>query len=440
MPQPVDLGYAATLEPKLAVDYFRSKGYVISWNWQETKAATHAQAFTVAKAVRMDVLTSINSEVDRALSDGTTEREFIKTLTPRLQAQGWWGKQMIVDSAGGIEEVQLGSPARLATIYRTNLATSYQAGRYQQQLGSTETHPYWQYIAIMDGNTRKSHAAMHGRVFRFDDPIWDTLYPPNDWGCRCRVRALTAEQVKRMGLTVESSVGAITTQTVESGVDKRTGEVYESDVTTFTRGKQRMTTGAGWANNAGQLAMGADVNMARKLVELQNRQLRQQVIQSLNNAPARQDAFSQWVGKVLTTRSPGSSVQPLGFMAEDIATAVEARTGKPAARLLAISETELVQADNVKRQKKGLSLTLAEYQTLPRVVANPSAVLWDTQTQRLMYISGEADSTLKTVVNAPWQTGRIDTLDVVVTPQRVPLSALKKGMDSGQYELLQGAL
>ncbi|HIE3655319.1 TPA: phage minor head protein [Yersinia enterocolitica] len=440
MPQPVDLGYAATLEPKLAVDYFRSKGYVISWNWQETKAATHAQAFTVAKAVRMDVLTSIQSEVDRAASEGTTEREFIKTLTPRLQAQGWWGKQMIVDSAGGIEEVQLGSPARLATIYRTNLATSYQAGRYQQQLGSTETHPYWQYIAIMDGNTRKSHAAMHGRVFRFDDPIWDTLYPPNDWGCRCRVRALTAEQVKRMGLTVESSVGAITTQTVESGVDKRTGEVYESDVTTFTRGKQRMTTGAGWANNAGQLAMGADVNMARKLVELQNRQLRQQVIQSLNNAPARQDAFSQWVGKVLTTRSPGSSVQPLGFMAEDIATAVEARTGKPAARLLAISEKELVQADRVKRKKKGLSLTLAEYQALPRVVANPSAVLWDTQTQRLMYISGEAGNTLKTVVNAPWQIGRVDTLDVVVTPQRVPLSALKKGMDSGQYELLQGAL
>ncbi|WP_145538208.1 phage minor head protein [Yersinia alsatica] len=440
MPQPVDLGYAATLEPKLAVDYFRSKGYVISWNWQETKAATHARAFTVAKAVRMDVLTSIQSEVDRAASEGTTEREFIKTLTPRLQAQGWWGKQMIVDSAGGIEEVQLGSPARLATIYRTNLATSYQAGRYQQQLGSAETHPYWQYIAIMDGNTRKSHAAMHGRVFRFDDPIWDTLYPPNDWGCRCRVRVLTAEQVKRMGLKVESSVGAITTQTVESGVDKRTGEVYESDVTTFTRGKQRMTTGTGWANNAGQLAMGSDVNMARKLVELQNRELRQQVIQSLNDAPARQAAFSQWVGNVLTTRSTGNSVQPLGFMAEELATAVEARTGKPAARLLALSEKELVQAGRVKRQKKGLSLTLAEYQALPRIVANPSAVLWDTQTQRLMYISGDAGSTLKTVVNAPWQSGRVDTLDVVVTPQRVPLSALKKGMDSGQYELLQGAL
>ncbi|MFB9086086.1 phage minor head protein [Erwinia tracheiphila] len=62
-----------------------------------------------------------------------------------------------------------------------------------------KTHPYWQYLAILDGNTRKSHAAMHGRVFRFDDPIWDTFYPPNDWGCRCRVRTLTAAQVKTYG-------------------------------------------------------------------------------------------------------------------------------------------------------------------------------------------------------------------------------------------------
>ncbi|ETS31955.1 phage putative head morphogenesis protein, SPP1 gp7 family [Photorhabdus khanii NC19] len=441
MPQPVDLGIAAKLEPKLAVDYFRAKGYDISWNWQETEAASHARAFTVAKAAHMDILTTIRDEVDKALSQGTTERDFIKTLKPRLQEQGWWGKQIVVDSGGNAETVQLGSPARLATIYRTNLATAYQAGRYQQQLASTDTHPYWQYIAVMDKNTRKSHAAMNGRVFRFDDPIWNTLYPPNDWGCRCRVRALTAAQVKRMGLKVESSIGAVSTQLVETGVDKRTGEVYQSEVTTYRHGQQRMTTGAGWSNNAGQLAMGSDISIARKLIALQNRELRSQVIQSLNNAPVRQQAFAQWVGQVLTQRRPGNNIQPLGFMTEDIAVAVEERTGKPAARVLAISEKDLVHADSLKHQKKGVALTMAEYQSLPKTVANPSAVLWDRQNQNVLYIRSDDNSTIKTVVNAPWSVRKQpDALDVVINTYRVPLTELKKGVAGGNYELLKGTL
>ncbi|MDC9620130.1 hypothetical protein PSI22_00430 [Xenorhabdus sp. XENO-7] len=100
MPQPIDLGYAAKLEPKLAVDYFRAKGYEITWNWQEADAAVHARAFTVAKAARLDILTTLREQVDKAQREGITERDFIHTLTPRLQEQGWWGKQVIVDSEG----------------------------------------------------------------------------------------------------------------------------------------------------------------------------------------------------------------------------------------------------------------------------------------------------------------------------------------------------
>ncbi|WP_411813578.1 phage minor head protein [Erwinia tracheiphila] len=66
---------------------------------------------------------------------------------------------------------QPGTSVHLFT--RTNLPHPNQAGRYQQQLASSETHPYWQYLAILDGNTRKSHAAMHGRCSALDDPIWD---------------------------------------------------------------------------------------------------------------------------------------------------------------------------------------------------------------------------------------------------------------------------
>ncbi|HEQ1857005.1 TPA: minor capsid protein [Providencia alcalifaciens] len=429
MPQPVDLGYAATLEPSLAVDYFRAKGYEITWNWQEANAATHAKAFTVAKAARLDILETIYAETERAKSQGITEREFKQNLTPRLQEQGWWGKQVIVDSDGGAEMVQMGSPSRLSTIYRTNVATAYQAGRYQQQLASVETHPYWQYIAILDGRTRKSHAAMHGRVFRYDDPIWDKLYPPNDWGCRCRVRALTEAQVKRMGLTVESSTGALQSQQVDSGVDKRTGEVYEAETTTFSRGGQSMTTGAGWSNNVGQAAMGADVAMAQKLVEMQNRALRQQVIQSMNNAPARQAAFAQWAGETLTQQNAPQTTQSLGFVSDTVAVAVEKQSGQAVPRI--------VTADNQTLQS---GLTLMEYQTLPQLLGQPAAVLLDTKLQQLVYVGATGRELGRTVMRLPLGTQKSALVSQAVQAESMPLSTLQAGLTSGRYTLLEGKL
>ena len=105
-----DLLYAFTLTPKDAVKFFQDKGYVIGWNWQEVAAEVHAQAFTVAKAARLDILEAIWTEVDKAIVTGTTSEEFVKTLTPRLQKLGWWGKQIIVDSKGAAEVVQNGQP------------------------------------------------------------------------------------------------------------------------------------------------------------------------------------------------------------------------------------------------------------------------------------------------------------------------------------------
>jgi len=56
MAQKVDLGLAFGLPPKKAIRYFRSKGHVVSWNWNDTLGAAHAKAFTVAKVTNMEVV------------------------------------------------------------------------------------------------------------------------------------------------------------------------------------------------------------------------------------------------------------------------------------------------------------------------------------------------------------------------------------------------
>ena len=230
-PNPADLKAIFGLEPEQAIAYLKSKGYAITWNWQEMVDQAHDISFTVAKAMRLDLLSDIRGALETALQSGQTLKQFIADLQPVLESQGWWGKQVIVDSQGVGEMVQLGSPRRLKTIYQTNLQSAYMAGRKASMEETTDTHPYWMYVAILDGKTRPSHRALHGQVFRHDDPIWASIFPPNGFNCRCRVVALTESAVKRRGLRVVSSEGNMFTETVETGVNKRTGEIRTAEVT-----------------------------------------------------------------------------------------------------------------------------------------------------------------------------------------------------------------
>ncbi|ECL6957570.1 phage head morphogenesis protein [Salmonella enterica] len=437
----VDLGYAATLAPKETVAYFRAKGQHIGWNWYETAADVHARSFTVAKAARVDVLTTIQTEVERAISQGVSQQEFIDTLSPRLKKLGWWGKQVIVDSAGNAEEVQLGSPRRLALIYNVNTRVAYNVGRYAQLMNSTDTHPFWQYVAVMDSRTRPSHAALNGLVFRYDDPFWKTHYPPNGWNCRCRVRALSQERMNALGLQATQGDKYLTTKKVQSAVDKATGEMIEMDVTTFADGARVMTPDAGWSYNPGSAAFGLDQSLIRKLIEVKSPQLREMVVQEMNNSPERQLAFRIWAKNIMETRRGGNDIRTLGFMSESVADAVAERTGEPPARLLAMSEKNLLHADSDKHHDTGVALTADDLALLPSLLARAEAVLWDKVHHNLMYIVTTKDGLAKIVVNAPYGIKRQpDSLDVVINAYRVKKVALEDDIRGGKLEIIEGGL
>ncbi|WP_257835317.1 phage minor head protein [Burkholderia glumae] len=263
MPEAVDLGYCMKLPPKKAIEYLRSKGYTIFWDWEALWQDAQAKAFTVAKVTRLDILQDIRNAVETAISEGKTLRWFAKELTPILQSKGWWGKQEHVDQdTGEITEVQLGSPWRLQTIYRTNLQTAYMAGRYAGQMANVDDRPYWMYVAILDSRTRPSHRAMNGQVFRYDDPFWQSFYPPNGWGCRCRTVALSHDEIVVRGIKVESS-GNRLGKTLKL-VSEKTGEMRE--VATFravdpvTRREIVVSPDVGWSYSPGAAAWRPDLS------------------------------------------------------------------------------------------------------------------------------------------------------------------------------------
>jgi SPP1 gp7 family putative phage head morphogenesis protein len=155
----------------------------------EMTARARQMAFSVAGLGQISQLAAVKRSLDQALADG----ESFAKWKARVRAG----------------EIPLALPAsRLEVIFRTNIQSAYNRGRWQRLQQRTRTHPYWMYDAVNDSRTRPAHAAMDNTVLRHDHPWWSTHYPPNGYQCRCRVVGLTTADAERRGLTTIPTAAA----------------------------------------------------------------------------------------------------------------------------------------------------------------------------------------------------------------------------------------
>lgn len=174
-----------------AQKHFDAKALLTTHHYAELKAYEHALAFTVAKIADQDMLFEVHKAVKQAIDNGTSFADFKKTLKPYLIAKGWLG---LTDSQS--DQTYLGY--RLKTIYHTNKQTAYAAGRWQRIQRTKETLPYLQYLPSLSTDKRDSHTAYYGLVRPVDDPIWQSIFPPNGFGCKCRTKQLTKKQAEQI--------------------------------------------------------------------------------------------------------------------------------------------------------------------------------------------------------------------------------------------------
>jgi len=213
-----------SLPPAEAIEYFRQKGYLIGFNWEDVWQEEHQVAFTVAKAMQIDLLEDIRAAVDAALVEGTTLAEFRKRLKPLLVQKGWWGKAEMEDPlTGEVKLVQLGSTRRLKTIYDTNLRTAHSEGQWERIQGNKSAFPYLQYDGNNSEHPRIQHSSWDNLVLPVDDPFWQSHTPIKEWGCKCRVIQLSGRMLERRGLEVNQSPKV----PVYTYTNKRTGEVQQ---------------------------------------------------------------------------------------------------------------------------------------------------------------------------------------------------------------------
>lgn len=130
----------------------------------------------------------IDEELVIAARQGLTVDQFSKRVNGILQRFG-------VDPL---------APFRLETIFRTNNTAAYTAGRLEQieHPDVAQEFQWLQYNAVLDGATRPTHAAMNGRVYRSDSPIWKDWMPPNGFNCRCSVTPVAQKDIDDEDLVV----------------------------------------------------------------------------------------------------------------------------------------------------------------------------------------------------------------------------------------------
>lgn len=85
------------------------------------------------------------------------------------------------------------------TVVRTNYATATSAGRFREaeELRGSGIPVGFEFLAVLDSDTRPGHAALHGMRARADDPVWRTWTPPLSWNCRCVCSPLIGDDVPR---------------------------------------------------------------------------------------------------------------------------------------------------------------------------------------------------------------------------------------------------
>lgn len=197
----VPTGSAFDVAPERAIAFFKAKGLQPTFSYADMLGEAHDHAFTVAKMMDVDLLGQLRASLDSAMANGTPFREWADSITPILQASGWWGRKEVVDPmTGKVVVAQLGSPSRLETIFRTNMQSAYAAGHWQEIEAQKDIAPYLMYDAVDDFRTRPLHASWDRTVLKVDHPWWQSHYPPNGWNCRCGVIQLSGDELAALGM------------------------------------------------------------------------------------------------------------------------------------------------------------------------------------------------------------------------------------------------
>lgn len=171
-----------------ALDYMKRRVPMPSAHWSDLESGMHAKGFVVAGAVKSEMVCDFHGAITRAVEEGRTLADFRKDFDSIVAKHGWSyrGKR----------------GWRTATIYNTNMRMANNAASWKRMTDPDvmKARPYVMYIGGLSSHPRKEHLAWNGIVLPLTDPWWDTHWPINAYGCKCKTRSLSLREMERDGI------------------------------------------------------------------------------------------------------------------------------------------------------------------------------------------------------------------------------------------------
>lgn len=147
-------------------------------------------AFTVARAANIQQIEAMRSFIEKQL----------------IGAPG--APAPVLDKRAFIAKFkdQFSEP-HLETVFRTNVHSNFEAGKREMLLNPANRSfvKYLRIVTARDFRVRDEHAPLHGFTAPPDDPIWNRVYPPFGYNCRCTVVGVSDRAAERRGITASPS-------------------------------------------------------------------------------------------------------------------------------------------------------------------------------------------------------------------------------------------
>lgn len=396
------------------VEFLANKLSLPTSRWDDVRQAAHDRAFVVAGAASADLLDDLRAAVAKAVAEGRGLEAFSKEFNALVQKHGWTGWTGEGSAAGRAWRTKI--------IYKTNMATSYAAGRYAQ-LKSPEMlqeRPYWKYVhSDAVEHPRPIHLSWDGIVLPHDHPFWNTHFCPNGWGCECRIVGVDAKEYAKAQAegraeppagwdTVDPDTGA------PPGIDK------------------------GWAYAPGAAVKKPLQDLVdEKLINL-SAPVGAEMYQAM--APVlqaeREATYRSFVDQVAADPiKRGRSATVGAIKPATLAWLRETQGIEPAGAEIRVEDGLLVGKKAARHELAGNAMSLDEWGSVAAQLQEPEQILYDARSGKLIYVLASSDGRLeKLAVEFDYVLKRGNgQTNMIVSGFKVPAVAIEAEIKGGFF-------